>query len=421
MAGGLLMLGSYLRLFRGHWPMLLFGLLSVFWGNFGQSFFISWYGAPIQAEFGLSASAYGALYSLATLASGCSLLLFGGAIDRMPLERFLKLAAAGLCLAALLLWWSPVVPVVAVALFLLRFCGQGLLPHTGMTTMARYFDINRGKAVSIASNGVPLGEVLLPMLAVLAIGALGWRSSWLLVALGVPLVYLPLAHWLLRRAGRLDAAGDARSGAVPAGSLYADGSRRTLMRDRRFWCALPLLMMPPFLVTGIFIQQPYVLAQKGWSPEWFATSFVLYGVAHWSMTFVAGSLIDRFSALRLMRLIAVPFALGLAIAAAMPGAWAAMAMMACLGAGMGLAGPIGGAIWAEICGTRHLGSIRAMIAAIMVLATSAAPVVFGLGIDAGWNALELFAVLGLVLLGALALSLGSWPGRDYRGVVHEDR
>jgi len=37
--------------------MLAFGFLTVFWGNFGQSFFVSWFGASIQQGLGLSSAA----------------------------------------------------------------------------------------------------------------------------------------------------------------------------------------------------------------------------------------------------------------------------------------------------------------------------------------------------------------------------
>ncbi|MCH8531811.1 MAG: MFS transporter [Saccharospirillum sp.] len=144
--------------------MLLFGLVTVFFGNFGQSFFISWYGASLQAELGLSASAYGTAYSAATLVSGLIIMAIGGLIDRVSVRLFATVVACGLILAALLMWQVNSLFSLVIALFLLRFCGQGLLPHTAITTMGRYFSLNRGKAISLAVNGVPLGEMILPSL-----------------------------------------------------------------------------------------------------------------------------------------------------------------------------------------------------------------------------------------------------------------
>jgi hypothetical protein len=41
------------------------------------------------------------------------------------------------------------------------------------------------------------------------------------------------------------------------------------------------------------------------------------------------------------------------------------------------------ALWAEWYGVRHLGAIRALVAAMMVMASAASPVLFGWMIDRG--------------------------------------
>ena len=74
---------AYLSFIRHNWPLLGFGFLTVFWGNFGQSFFIAWFGAEIQQELGLSAGVYGAAYSAATLLSALTVVWAGGLVDRI--------------------------------------------------------------------------------------------------------------------------------------------------------------------------------------------------------------------------------------------------------------------------------------------------------------------------------------------------
>ena len=396
------MIRGYLSMFRSYWPMLLFGLFTVFIGNFGQSFFISWYGASIQQQLGLSAAAYGSAYSGATLVSGLTIMVIGGAVDKFPLRRFVTLVAVGLTVAALLMWRVDSLLSLVIALFLLRFCGQGLMPHTAMTAIGRYFSLNRGKATSIAGNGVPLGEMILPSIAVALIALAGWQLSWLIIAFFVPLVFLPLVFWLLSKAGASEAetvAPKVRSDAAD----WVDGSRRTLLSDGRFWRALPLLLAPPFIVTGLFIHQGFVLEQKGWSPALFASAFVLYGAIHWAASIVVGSLVDRYSATRLFKFMGIPFVLGLTLGAFREGIWVVYAMMATLGIGIAMMGTIANAIWAEVYGTTHLGSIRSLFTSLSVLATSASPALLGLLIDAGIDArtfllsMAAYAAVGVVL------------------------
>ena len=89
--------------------------------------------------------------------------------------------------------------MLVAVLFGLRLFGQGLLTHLAMTAMARWFDSHRGRALSIASLGFPAGEAVLPALAVLSIGLIGWRQTWGLAALVLLLVAAPLLFCLLRR------------------------------------------------------------------------------------------------------------------------------------------------------------------------------------------------------------------------------
>lgn len=127
--------------------MLVFGFLAVFFGNFGQSFFISWYGAAIQADLNLSASTYGAAYSFATLVSGSALMFVGGWIDKWSLRRFASTVALGLFVGCLTLAFTHNIVLLVIGFFLVRLFGQGLFPHTGITTMARSFDKDRKSVV----------------------------------------------------------------------------------------------------------------------------------------------------------------------------------------------------------------------------------------------------------------------------------
>jgi len=400
-------LRSYFTLSRQYWPMLSFGLISVYWANFGQSFFISWYGASIQQQLDLSATAYGSAYSSATLVSGLCIMAFGGLIDRIRLQTFVLIVGTGLCLGALLMSQVSSLAMLIVAFFMLRFFGQGLLPHTSATTMGRYFGANRGKAMSIANTSVALGEMTLPALTVWLIALVSWQSIWLIIACTVPLVFLPLAFWLLRRAGPPESpAPTLNSDDSP---IRVDGSRRTLLQDGRFWRVLPLVLAPPFIVTGVFIHQGSILAQKHWSPTLFALSFVIYGAVHWGASIITGALVDRYSATRVIRFLGVPYIVGMIAAGLFEGNGLAFVLMAAMGTGMGMMGPVVGSIWPEIYGTRNLGSIRSLITSVSVLGTATSPILLGWLIDDGVSINNLF--IGMGVYAFLASALGHYSYR----------
>jgi len=373
--------GSDKGFFASGKSLLAFGFLAVFMGNFGQSFYIGSYGASIQQDLQLSASAYGLIYSIATLLAGTSLMVVGGFIDRLPLFRFTALVAVGLWCASMLFVFAENLAVLIAALFLVRLCGQGLLPHTGITTMARCFDANRGKAISIAVAGVPVGEVILPLVATTAIAVMGWQKSWLLVSGFIPMIFLPLSYLLLRSAER--------SGypiaPVKVVNVQTDNTRgrRQVLTDPRFWRVLPALIASPFVVTGVFIHQAFFIEQKAWSLELFAAGFVVYGLVHGFASVASGWLIDRFSAVRLLPFYNVPLLLAMATVAFVSGGSSVLIMLGLIGLSIGCSGPVGGALWAEVYGTERLGSIRSMVSSFGVWSTSLSPVIFGVLIDQG--------------------------------------
>ena len=161
--------------------------------KFGQTWFVSLFGGDIRAEFELTHGDFGAIYSLATLASAVTLVWVGRLIDRVPLLTFSCGVFAGLAVASFGVFQATHVVVVAVAMFGLRLCGQGLMTHIAVTSMARYFDANRGKAISVATLGFPMAESLLPLTVVMVTASLGWRDAWLLWSVAVAGVLLPLS------------------------------------------------------------------------------------------------------------------------------------------------------------------------------------------------------------------------------------
>lgn len=404
---------GYLTFLRTQWPLLVFGFVTVFWGNFGQSFFVGWFSADIQESLGLSASAYGSAYSLGTLAAAATVAWAGAIIDRVSLRTYALSVSAGLCVAALLLSQASALWMLVPGFFLLRLFGQSLLPHTGMTTMARYFDDNRGKAISVAMSGVPVGEVVLPLLAVMLIASIGWQATFLVVALSVVLILVPVLLWLLRKAApqqALHAEIEAqRLGENPGRAKAVPMGRSVLLKDYRYWLALPALMASPFIMTAIFIHQNFIVVSKDWTLSWLATCFVVYGGMHWLCSLVSGVLVDRFKAVRLLPFILLPMLCALLLIAFVPGQWVALAMMILLGIGAGSTPPVTGALWAEIYGTRALGTIRSMNMAIVVLFSAISPVLVGYFIDRGTGVAGIFGACALYIAAALVLVCLSYP------------
>ncbi len=377
--------------FRGRWPLLAFGFAFAFFSSFGQTSFIAVFGGAIRAEFDLSHGAWGSLYLIATMTSGLLITKVGGLIDAVPLRRYAMATVIGLACAAAIAALTPNAVVLILALFLLRFFGQGLMGHVALTTMAREFREGRGRAIAIATMGFPAGEAIFPPLGALALALSGWRGGWACAALFCILVVLPLAPLLLGTHGR-----DLAAARAPFAAL-----RFLLQKDMLL--ALPAFMAGGFISTAIAFHQVLIANSKGWPPVFFAGSFAVFGVFSIASALGSGWLVDRVGARRPALFFLLPLAIGCLTLAAIDRPWALVAYMALHGISNGSYATITTSLLAEAYGVERLGSIRATAAAVMVISTALSPAIFGVLADGGVPVDALIAALGVVALCAAAM------------------
>jgi len=376
--------------------LAFYALLAVAASGFGQTFFVSIFGSALRGEFGLSNAQYGAAYSGATLASAALLLVCGGLVDRWPLRRITALAVTLLASACLLLAAATSGWMLLPGFFLLRFAGQGFMTHLGMTTAGRYFSDNRGKVIAMAALGFPLAEALLPAGGAQLIHWSGWRSVWYAASAILLLIVLPGLLWLARAPNSRGATSAAECGGD------ADFSRAQVLRDPGFYLLLPAALMTPFVVTAVLFHQGAIGESRGWSLTLMGSAFSGYALGHLVMLFFAGSLVDRFGAQRSLPMALLPMVVGLLLLALCRGDWVPCAYLTLLGITQAGTGTAGGALWPERYGSRHLGAIRALSQAAMVLSTAVSPLLAGLLLDGGVASGALAAMLaGLVSLSAL--------------------
>ena len=386
---------------------LAFGFLATFFASFGTTPIISLFGGEIRAEFGLSHGDFGVIYSLANLIGATGIVWLGRLIDRTDLRLYAALVCALLVAGCLLVATAPSVPFLFVAILALRLAGPGLMSHMAGTSMVRYFDTGRGRALGFTALGQPLSEAVFPMTVVGLIAALGWRGTWMWMGALFAVVLIPVVLWLLRGHGerhlrlleRLAAHGaDADAGG-------RQWSRRRVLRDSGFYLILPAVLAPPAIMAGFFFHQVHLVESKGWSLTWWAFCFVGFAFARVSASVLSGLLIDRFGARRLLPLYIVPMAGALLALAAFDHPAAALVYMVLAGVGSGARTTTVNAFWAEIYGVTHLGAIRAMVQALLMLSVAVSPATMGWMFDLGVTietaavtSIAFFALAGLLFL-----------------------
>jgi len=243
----------------------------------------------------------------------------------------------------------------------------------------------------------------MPVLIIALIKSLGWPAAWQILSALILLLFIPVSIFLV--------AGDSPFQRVPEEKKLTDqpalanqdASRKQVLRDWKFYMILPGLIFLPFFITGIFIHQNLLAEVNGWTMEWMATCFVGFGIARIATNFVAGALIDSFSARKVFIFYLLPLAGGLAVLLAGTHPWLAMSYMVLAGITSSLSGLTSASLWAEIYGVKHLGAIKSMASTLMVLSTALGPIALGFGLT---NFPDLTLWISIITIGVI--SLLSW-------------
>ncbi|MDP7650834.1 MAG: MFS transporter [Rhodospirillales bacterium] len=393
----------YLSLFSKNWRYLTFGSLLTCLGTLGSGYFVGLFNGAIRLEFGLSHAEIGLMFSVTTVASGPLLIWLGRKIDEVDLRYYSISLCVGFGAGCFLLASSASMIAVGVGIFLIRLIGDWLIVHTAVTSMARHFGAQRGRAIGLGAVGYAVGPAVFPVTAVLLMDAVGWRATWTGIGGGFLVFIIPLILWLLRGEGEghrrfLKPAANVERGGALAGPQW---SRRRVLGDIRFYLVMPVAIGLPFIVSGFFFHQVHMAEAKGWSLTWVASCFVGLAIGKMASALIAGPIIDKFGAIRMLPYYPVPMGLGLLALAASDHPGVALAYLVGFGLSTGMWLVTVGALWAEMYGVAHLGAIRAMAQAIFVLSVAAVTVGVGWLLDLGFT----FEAIALMSVGYLAVSM----------------
>lgn len=369
-----------LTFYRQNARWLLGGFLLTCFSGFGQTFFISVWGSEIRAAFELSHGDFGLVYMVATIGSALVLPFFGRLVDYVSVATTSLIVITMLTVAAITMSLATTLPLLFAAIFLLRLFGQGMMTHTAITAMGRWYASNRGKAVSIATIGHQFSEALAPTIFVFFAALYGWRESWLIAAAILMLIALPAIYALMRveriPQSQVNVASD-------GDTVIRQWTRAEMLGDRNFWLTGIGVFSPAFIGTSIFFHQDYLIEINGWAPSLYYSSFAVMATTTVLVSLMTGFAVDRWSAVQILPLFMVPLGTACLVLGSFSAPLTIFVFMIFLGISYGMSSTLFGAIWPEVYGTRHLGSLRSVTVSLMVFMSAAGPGVTGWLIDLG--------------------------------------
>ena len=421
------------RVFYGWWMVvagagvqLIIGLL------FNQA--ASVYNAVLRDEFGWSRTVISAAFSVARFESGILGPLQGWMIDRFG-PRAVMVGGLLLFSAGMMAFSQIQNLPMFYATFLMMAVGSSLGGFLAITVaLVNWFSVHRAKALAISQSGFAIGGLVVVVL-VFSIEQFGWRPTAFGSGVVVLLTAVPMA--LLMR-HRPEAYGETADGIVrpprvagaPAAAsssraVNPDGSEdftaRQAMRTRAFWLislghASALLIVSAVqvhLVIHMNENLGYSLTEAGLVLS-LMTGMQMAGQVS------GGFLGDRFNKRVIVVICMGSHATGLLMLAYAQGYLMLIAFAILHGWAWGTRGPLMQAIRADYFGASHFGTIMGWSSMIIMLGTTAGPIVAGVMADRTGNYEVGFTVLAIAAaLGSLFFVFATKPSPPLAGVALE--
>lgn len=272
------------------WKVLLAGLVGVACGASPLPFnTIGFVLAPLKEEYGWSYAQTSLSMTVYGLTAALLAPYFGSLGDRHGVRKvaLLSTLAFGLIFAAL-----GATPASIFAFYLLWFLiglvGIGSTPVTFSRAINMWFFKNRGLALGILLLGTSFAALIVPKVAVWAIGQWGWRGMYPAVALFPLLLSLPVIYFLFREPTR-----EEMPAGIAVGGSLTGVTLSEAMRDRRFWTIWLSIALVALAYGGAHIHMPEIIKQHGMGAAEGASIMGMIGLALMAGRIVTGWLLDR--------------------------------------------------------------------------------------------------------------------------------
>jgi predicted MFS family arabinose efflux permease len=380
--------------------VILFGFIFTFFSSFGQSYFLGLFNSSIRETLSITHGQFGTIYASATLCSSLLLIWVGKKIDDVNIFRFAFFVIILLSFACFFFSKISSVLLLFVAIFLMRFSGQGLMSHTASTTISRYFTKTRGKALSISWFGLSSAEFIMPVLMVYLLTIISWQNLWVIFSI-IVLIFLPIVSFSLIKNLNLNSR-ESQDKNIKDEEIK-QWKRIEVIKDYRFYIISLNMLAMPWIFTGFAVFQSFVQTSKGWGPYTIAQSFMSYSIFSVLTLFLSGYLIDKFTSRKLLIFMNIPLLLSAIVLFFFDTPIIAFVFLSLVGISNGFANILGSSTWAELYGVKHIGSIKALTTALMVFATAFGTALYGFLIDIGFTIEEIVAVSGTYISISLIL------------------
>jgi MFS family permease len=392
------------------------GAVSTGMGGVNLGLFIK----PMRDELGIGTSVFGWAQTARIIGFAASGWLIGRLIDKHGARMLL--AAAGLLAGGAMFALANVQEGWQIVLVFFVVGATGIQGGGGSLFMsvplANWFMRQRGKAMSLAFIGMPVGIFIFSPLSQLLIDEVGWRDTWLILGGGAAAIIVLVAILVVRRRPsdlglHIDGIDPASSFGAPIAGRHAAGfnaddswSRSEALRSTVFWrlTAVDGLRMLAMSTIGVF-RVPFFIDDQGIDAHIVALSLSAEAVFAVFVSLPTGWAVDRYQPRYIAAVSTVLMIGGFLLTMTASTVFLVFAATSVFGLGVASFIICQNAVWPAYFGHVHIGSIRGASTPLMLVFSAVGAPLTGMSRD--WTGSFVYAwVVGTICLGfALALLL----------------
>ncbi|MFN8619935.1 MAG: MFS transporter [Chloroflexota bacterium] len=332
---------------------------------YGQTPGVAVFVNPVMADLGLGREQISLAYAFGTFMSAVLLPWLGRRMDLFGVRPTTLVLAVFYGLSLVLAAMSGGIVMLAVAFAGIRWLGQGALSLAARNAVTLHFRVGLARAVAISGSVAALGMSVSPFVLAAAITAIGWRQTWLVAAVSVWIIVIPVTLVLLR--------GDA---ARPAASRRPDATgtqpwtRAMALRAPMFWLISLANAVSAIILTGFGFHQIAVLGEAGLPAQTAAALFVPMTIASISFLAVVAPLAAGWTSRKLLIAAVLPLIVAMLLVPLLGSPFIPVAYSLAMGAALGAGQVVDGLLYPRHFGVHAIGAIRS--AGFMLIATGSA-------------------------------------------------
>lgn len=363
----------------------------------------------LQDEFGWSRAEVSLSLSVFITVLIATLPFVGILLDRFGARRMLLISIPAYALGLMSLGrLDGSLTSLYVTFGALAVLSAGTQSLTYITLLSTWFNRRRGLAIGLCMAGFGVGYIVVPQFVQWMISHHGWREAYVgLGLLAIAGAFLPALVWVKAppHVAQAKPAPEARSAthrnrAAQPGEWVAGLTVRQALHRPEFWILVMIFILASFTLNGLQSQLVPLLIGDGMAPTLAATMLSAIGIGSSPGRILAGYLMDRFFAPRVVFYFFLLSVAGIMVLVVGGGTiWILMAAV-CIGLSLGAENDALGYIASRYFGLRQFARIYSLLLCAYLAGAALGP----FALAASYDATGSYAIGMAIGLGALGMA-----------------